>query len=63
MVSAWPGSAGVVAEDAQRGGVSTIFQEIIMTYPQVLAYLGELSASRSRLQQAEDILDLHIDLI
>jgi hypothetical protein len=42
---------------------ATIFQEIIMTYPQVLAYLGELSASRSRLQQAEDILDLHIDLI
>jgi CRP-like cAMP-binding protein len=42
---------------------ATIFQEVIMTYPQVLAYLGELSASRSRLQQAEDILDLHIDLI
>jgi cAMP-dependent protein kinase regulator len=42
---------------------ATIFHEIIMTYPQVLAYLGELSASRSRLQQAEDILDLHIDLI
>ena len=42
---------------------ATIFQEVIMTYPQVLAYLGELTDSRSRLRQAEDILDLHIDLI
>ena len=42
---------------------ATIFQEVIMTYPQVLAYLGELTDSRSRLRQAEDILDLHIDLV
>ncbi len=39
------------------------FQEVIMTYPQVLAYLGELSSRRSRLQQAEDFIDLHVDLV
>ena len=39
------------------------FQEVIMTYPQVLAYLGELSSRRSKLQQAEDFIDLHVDLI
>ena len=39
------------------------FSEVIMTYPQVLAYLGDLSSRRSRLQQAEDFIDLHVDLI
>jgi CRP-like cAMP-binding protein len=39
------------------------FQEMIVTYPQVLAYLSELADSRSRLKHAEDILDLHIDLL
>ena len=39
------------------------FREVIMTYPQVLAYLGELSSRRSLLQQAEDMIDLHIDMV
>jgi len=39
------------------------FREVIMTYPQVLAYLGELSSRRSLLQQAEDMIDLHIDML
>ncbi len=39
------------------------FQELIVTYPQVLEFLGELGSSRSRLRQAEDFLDLHITLV
>jgi len=39
------------------------FREVIMTYPQVLAYLGELSSRRSLLKQAEDLIDLHIDML
>jgi hypothetical protein len=39
------------------------FREVIMTYPQVLAYLGELASRRSLLQQAEDLIDLHIDML
>jgi cAMP-dependent protein kinase regulator len=39
------------------------FREMIMTYPQVLAYLGELSSKRSLLKQAEDMIDLHIDML
>lgn len=39
------------------------FREMIMTYPQVLEYLGELSSRRSLLKQAEDMIDLHIDMI
>jgi CRP-like cAMP-binding protein len=39
------------------------FREVIMTYPQVLAYLGELSSRRSAPQRAEEFVDLHIDLI
>jgi len=42
---------------------STTFREVIMTYPQVLAYLGELSSRRSLLKQAEDLIDLHIDML
>lgn len=42
---------------------ATTFREMIMTYPQVLAYLGELSSKRSLLKQAEDMIDLHIDLL
>jgi len=41
----------------------TTFREMIMTYPQVLAYLGELSSRRSLLKQAEDMIDLHIDML
>jgi hypothetical protein len=29
----------------------------------VLEYLGELSSRRSLLKQAEDMIDLHIDMI
>jgi cAMP-dependent protein kinase regulator len=39
------------------------FREMIMTYPQVLAYLAELSSKRSLLKQAEDMIDLHIDML
>lgn len=39
------------------------FREMIMTYPQVLAYLGELASKRSLLKQAEDMIDLHIDML
>lgn len=39
------------------------FREVIMTYPQVLAYLGDLSSRRSLLKQAEDLIDLHIDML
>src|SRR5262249_19005741 len=42
---------------------ATTFREMIMTYPQVLAYLGELSSKRSLLKQAEDMIDLHIDML
>ncbi|MBV8760225.1 MAG: cyclic nucleotide-binding domain-containing protein [Deltaproteobacteria bacterium] len=42
---------------------ATTFREVIMTYPQVLAYLGELSSRRSLLKQAEDLIDLHIDML
>jgi CRP-like cAMP-binding protein len=40
------------------------FQEVIMTHPQVLAYLGELSAKRSApTASPEDVVDFHIDLL
>jgi cAMP-dependent protein kinase regulator len=39
------------------------FREVIMMYPQVLAYLGELSSRRSAPHRAEDFIDLHIDLV
>ena len=42
---------------------ATTFREVIMTYPQVLAYLGDLSSKRSLLTQAEDLIDLHIDML
>ena len=42
---------------------ATTFREVIMTYPQVLAYLGDLSSRRSLLKQAEDLIDLHIDML
>jgi len=40
-----------------------VFQEIIVTYPQVLEFLGDLTSSRSRLRRAEEFLDLHITLV
>ena len=58
-------NANVVAETrvlALRMPAKT-FREVIMTYPQVLAYVGELSSRRSLLQQAEDLIDLHIDML
>ncbi len=58
-------NANVVAETrvlALRMPART-FREVIMTYPQVLAFLGELSSRRSLLQQAEDLIDLHIDIL
>ena len=42
---------------------ASVFQEIIVTYPQVLEFLGELTSSRSLLRQAEEFLDLHITLL
>jgi CRP-like cAMP-binding protein len=42
---------------------ASVFQEIIVTYPQVLEYLGDLTSSRSRLSRAEEFLDLHITLL
>ncbi|HET9986918.1 MAG TPA: cyclic nucleotide-binding domain-containing protein [Kofleriaceae bacterium] len=42
---------------------AAVFQEIIVTYPQVLEYLGDLTSSRSRLSRAEEFLDLHITLV
>jgi CRP-like cAMP-binding protein len=42
---------------------ASVFQEIIVTYPQVLEYLGDLTSSRSRLSRAEEFLDLHITLV
>ena len=40
-----------------------VFQEIVVTYPQVLEYLGDLTSSRSPLRRAEEFLDLHVTLI
>jgi CRP-like cAMP-binding protein len=40
-----------------------VFQEIVVTYPQVLEFLGDLTSSRSRLRRAEEFLDLHITLV
>ncbi|MEO8549853.1 MAG: cyclic nucleotide-binding domain-containing protein [Kofleriaceae bacterium] len=40
-----------------------VFQEIVVTYPQVLEYLGDLTSSRSRISRAEEFLDLHITLV
>jgi cAMP-dependent protein kinase regulator len=42
---------------------ASTFRDVIMLYPQVLEYLGELANRRSLLKQAEDFIDLHIDLI
>lgn len=42
---------------------ASVFQEIIVTYPQVLEYLGDLTSSRSRISRAEEFLDLHITLV
>ena len=42
---------------------AAVFQEIIVTYPQVLEYLGDLTSRRSRLSRAEEFLDLHITLV
>jgi CRP-like cAMP-binding protein len=41
-----------------------VFQEVIMTHPQVLAYLGELSDRRApRDGEDEQFVDLHVDLL
>jgi CRP-like cAMP-binding protein len=40
------------------------FQEVIMTHPQVLQYVGDLAARRSEPTEVEgDFVDLHLDLI
>jgi CRP-like cAMP-binding protein len=40
------------------------FQEVIMTHPQVLAYVGELAERRApRPEAAGDFVDLHLDLL
>jgi CRP-like cAMP-binding protein len=40
------------------------FQEVIMTHPQVLAYVGELADRRApRPEAAGDFVDLHLDLL
>jgi len=41
-----------------------VFQEVVMTHPQVLAHLGELIARRGGDDATgDDILDLHLDLV
>lgn len=42
---------------------ASVFQEVIMTHPQVLAYLGELAERRTPRAQAEEFLDLHLDML
>jgi len=42
---------------------ATTFREVIMTHPQVLAYLGELAERRSPKAQAESFVDLHLDML
>jgi CRP-like cAMP-binding protein len=42
---------------------ASVFQEVIMTHPQVLAYLGELAERRTPRAQAEKFLDLHLDML
>ena len=39
------------------------FTEVIMTHPQVLAYLGELADRRAPRKETGDYLDLHVDLL
>jgi CRP-like cAMP-binding protein len=39
------------------------FQEVIMTHPQVLAYLGELAGRRTPRAEADDFVDLHLDML
>jgi CRP-like cAMP-binding protein len=40
------------------------FQEVIMTHPQVLAYVGDLAERRRpRAEAADDMVDLHLDLL
>jgi cAMP-dependent protein kinase regulator len=48
---------------ALRMPVAT-FQEVIMTHPQVLQYVGDLAARRSEPTDVEgDFVDLHLDLL
>jgi CRP-like cAMP-binding protein len=42
---------------------ASTFQEVIMTHPQVLAYLGELAERRTPRAQAEEFVDLHLDML
>jgi CRP-like cAMP-binding protein len=39
------------------------FQEVIMTYPQVLAYLGSVVTKRESQPGSDDFIDLHLDLL
>jgi len=44
---------------------TSTFQEVIMTHPQVLAYLGELAERRTprALAEEEEFVDLHLDML
>jgi len=42
---------------------ASTFQEVIMTHPQVLAYLGELAERRAPRADDEEFVDLHLDLL
>ncbi len=42
---------------------ASTFQEVIMTHPQVLEYLGRLAEHRTPRQEAEEFVDLHLDML
>lgn len=42
---------------------ASTFQEVIMTHPQVLEYLGQLTERRTPRKQAEEFVDLHLDML
>ncbi len=42
---------------------ASTFQEVIMTHPQVLEYLGQLAERRTPRAQAEEFVDLHLDML
>ncbi len=42
---------------------ASTFQEVIMTHPQVLEYLGQLAERRAPRIQTEEFVDLHLDML
>lgn len=62
-------NAGAMASVVSRSRVVALrlpqarFNELIMTHPQVLEYLGELSAKRSPPTASDSVVDFHIDML